>query len=107
MVAEAMGVASASSAALFRPIRVLILDFRADPCPSVRSACRSRHNGSAPSRYRDRPRKLTSEQEAAIRALAGTKSLRSLAAEFGVSHETVRAVLARSNDPDFPVLTVD
>ena len=40
-----------------------------------------------------RQRKLSPQQEAAIRALAGTKSLRSLAAEFGVSHETVRAVL--------------
>ena len=28
-----------------------------------------------------------------IRALAATKSLRALAAAFGVSHETVRAVL--------------
>ena len=43
-----------------------------------------------------RRRTLSSEQEAAIRALAATRSLRSLAAEFGVSHETVRAVLARS-----------
>ena len=38
-------------------------------------------------------RKLTAEQEAAIRALVATKSLRSLADEFGVSHETIRAVL--------------
>ena len=42
-----------------------------------------------------RARKLTPEHEAAIRALAGAKSLRSPAAEFGVSHETVRAVLRR------------
>jgi DeoR/GlpR family transcriptional regulator of sugar metabolism len=28
-----------------------------------------------------------------IRALAGTRSLRALAADFGVSHETIRAVL--------------
>ena len=40
-------------------------------------------------------RKLTVEQHAAIRALAATKSLRSLAADFGVSHETIRAVLLR------------
>ena len=40
-----------------------------------------------------RPRKLAADQEAAIRSLAGTRSLRSLAADFGVSHETVRAVL--------------
>jgi DNA-binding NarL/FixJ family response regulator len=37
-------------------------------------------------------RPLTPQQEAAIRAHAGTKSLRALAAEFGVSHETVRIV---------------
>jgi len=36
---------------------------------------------------------LTLSQESEIRALARTKSLRSLAADFGVSHETVRAVL--------------
>ena len=40
-----------------------------------------------------RRRTLSPEQEGAIRALAGTRSLRSLAAEFGVSHETVRSVL--------------
>jgi hypothetical protein len=40
-----------------------------------------------------RPRKLAPEQEAAIQASAGDRSLRSLAAEFGVSHETVRATL--------------
>ena len=37
-----------------------------------------------------RRRKLSPEQEAAIRSLVPTKSLRELAAEFGVSHETVR-----------------
>lgn len=40
-----------------------------------------------------RCRVLTEEQEAAIRALASSRSLRSLAADFGVSHETVRAIL--------------
>ncbi len=40
-----------------------------------------------------RRRKLVPEQEAAIRTRAGIHSLRELAAEFGVSHETVRAVL--------------
>ncbi len=44
-----------------------------------------------------RPRKLSPEKEAAIRAEAGNRTLRSLAAEFGVSHETIRAVL-RTND---------
>jgi hypothetical protein len=43
-----------------------------------------------------RQRKLSSEQEATIRALVQTRSLHSLAAEFGVSHETVRAVLRAS-----------
>ncbi len=43
-----------------------------------------------------RRRKLTVEQEVAVRFLAATRSLRSLAAEFGVSHETVRAVLRES-----------
>ena len=42
-----------------------------------------------------RRRKLSPDQEAAIRRLAAAKSLRELAAEFGVSHETVRAVLRR------------
>jgi hypothetical protein len=36
---------------------------------------------------------LTAEQEAAIRVLAGTRSLRSIAAEFAVSHETVRSIV--------------
>ena len=40
-----------------------------------------------------RRRKLSPEQETAIRAEAGYRSLRELAAEFGVSHETIRAVV--------------
>jgi hypothetical protein len=36
---------------------------------------------------------LTPVQEASIQSLAATKSLRSLSAEFGVSHETVRRVI--------------
>ena len=43
-----------------------------------------------------RRRKLSPEQEAAIRASAGSRTLRDLAAEFGVSHETVRAVCRRA-----------
>ena len=43
-----------------------------------------------------RQRKLSPEQEAAIRASAGNHSLRDLAAEFGVSHETIRTVLRSS-----------
>jgi hypothetical protein len=40
------------------------------------------------------------EQEAAIRASADDRSLRSLAAEVGVSHETVRATLRTSGAAD-------
>ena len=42
-----------------------------------------------------RRRKLSPEQEAAIRAQAGIRTLRELAADFGVSHETVRSVCRR------------
>ena len=42
---------------------------------------------------RTRPRRLSPEEREAIRALAPNRTLRELAAEFGVSHETVRAVL--------------
>ena len=40
-----------------------------------------------------RRHKLSSEQESAIRGEAGNRTLRSLAADFGVSHETIRAVV--------------
>ncbi len=59
--------------------------------PERQPAGRSRREGY----QTPRARKLTPEQEKAIRALAGTGSLRSLAADFGVSHETVRAALRR------------
>src|SRR5262245_37475289 len=42
----------------------------------------------APRRHR-----LTPADEAAILALSQTKSLRALAADFGVSHETIRAIV--------------
>jgi len=42
-----------------------------------------------------RPRKLSAEQVATIRAVARTKSLCALAPEFGVGHETLRAVSRR------------
>jgi hypothetical protein len=42
---------------------------------------------------RERPRQLSAEERSAVRSLAHTKSLRSLAADFGVSHETVRGVI--------------
>ena len=41
-------------------------------------------------------RKLTPAQDANLRALTGTKSLRAIAADFGVSLETVRVVCHRS-----------
>ena len=47
---------------------------------------------------RARPRRLAAEERQAIRTLAPRRTLRELAAEFGVSHETVRAVLGR-RDP--------
>ncbi len=40
-----------------------------------------------------RPRKLSPEQRVAILAEGRSRSLRELASEYGVSHETVRAVL--------------
>ncbi len=76
-----------------RPFRVPVPDFRPAPAYTPRWSARSRRDDPAPRRYARRPGKLTAGQESAIRALAGTKSLRSLAADFGVSHETVRAVL--------------
>src|SRR5215207_8111200 len=42
-----------------------------------------------------RLRKLSPDQEAAIRRLAATRGPRELAAEFGVSHETIRTVQRR------------
>ena len=74
-------------------VRVPVPDFRPAARFTPRWPARSRHSDPAPRRYRVRARKLTANQEAAIRALAATRSLRSLAAEFGVSLETVRAVV--------------
>ncbi len=42
-----------------------------------------------------RRRKLSPEQEGAIRGEASNRTLRDLAATFGVSHETIRTVLRR------------
>jgi hypothetical protein len=39
---------------------------------------------------------LTDEDETAIRSTLGDRSLRELAAAFGVSHETVRAIGRRT-----------
>ena len=76
---------------LFRPRRFAVPDLR--PNGSLIPRWPSRRDSSSHSRYRARARKLTLEQESAIHALAATMSLRSLAADFGVSHETIRAVL--------------
>ena len=40
----------------------------------------------------DRARRLTPEDRDAIRSLAETRSLRELAGDFGLSHETVRSI---------------
>ena len=55
---------------------------------------RGRAGRSRRDAYQDpRPRRLPPEQEARLRRMATGRTLRDLAAEFGVSHETVRAVL--------------
>ena len=43
-----------------------------------------------------RRRKLSLDQVAVIRARASNRTLRELAAEFGVSHETIRTVLRQT-----------
>jgi hypothetical protein len=43
-----------------------------------------------------RQRKLLPDQVTTLRALAGSKSLRALAADFGVSHETIRALVRQT-----------
>lgn len=46
-----------------------------------------------------RRRKLTPEQVAVIRAEIGNRTLRELAATFGMSHETIRAVVRQDTSP--------
>ena len=70
---------------LFSPRRLAVPDLR----PIRRAPC------VPGNRYAERARRLGPDEEATIRAFAGTRSLRSLAAGFGVSHETVRSVLRR------------
>ena len=72
---------------LLGPRRVTVPDLRLLP---------GRRNGATGDRYSLRARKLTLADESAIRALAAVKSLRSLAADFGVSHETIRVVLRKA-----------
>jgi hypothetical protein len=67
------------------PIGALLIAVR----PPLRVAGRSKR-----ATYRSpRQRKLSTEQVEVIRADAGNRTLRELAAEFGVSHETIRTVL--------------
>lgn len=68
-------------------------DFRPAPVYSPRWPAPPKE--PVPRNYTRRAAKLRAAHESAITALAGTKSLRSLAADFGVSHETIRAVLRR------------
>jgi hypothetical protein len=89
--AEAMGIGSASSILSECHSRIPFPDLRTESTPSPRWP--SRRDTASHPRYRYRARKLSADQESTIRALAATRSLRALAAEFGVSHETIRAVL--------------
>jgi len=75
--------------------RVPIRDFR--PTPALQLIWSSLGDGCQSYRYRARARKLTLAHESTIRALAGTRSLRRLAADFGVSHETIRKVLRQES----------
>jgi hypothetical protein len=75
------------------PRRVAVPDLRPASPPLIPRWSRISRTEKHPSpQTQKQAHRLTLEQEQAIRALAGTRSLRSLAADFGVSHETVRAV---------------
>lgn len=71
---------------LFAPRRIAV--------PDLRPRCQQMVCGSG-LRYGRRVRKLTIAEESVIRSLAATRSLRSVAADFGVSYETIRAVCRR------------
>ena len=64
------------------PIEIAVVPPRRVSGKSARTSYQSPRQG-----------KLTQTQKAAIRKVAGHWTLRELAAEFGVSHETIRAVL--------------
>jgi hypothetical protein len=74
--------------------RISFPDPRTEPASTLRWPLRGEM--PSPRRFGARARWLAPEQESAIYALAGTKSHRSLAAEFGLSHETIRAVLRQA-----------
>jgi DNA-binding CsgD family transcriptional regulator len=78
-----------------RSVRIPIPDFRPD-----RPVTYTPRNGTASQRYRSRPSKLTPVQVTAIRALAHSQTLRAIAGEFGVSHETVRQAIRTGTNCD-------
>jgi hypothetical protein len=92
--AEAMVVELAPSIAPAGHFRISFPDPRTEPASTLQwpSWCET----LSPHRFGARARRLAPEQESAIYALAGTKSHRSLAAEFGLSQETIRAVLRQA-----------
>jgi hypothetical protein len=75
---------------------------RTNPLPSgavviAEAPARRQVGVSARSPYQQtRPRQLSASERAAIFALAPNHTLHELAAEFGVSHETIRTVLRSS-----------
>ena len=69
---------------LFSPRKVQIPDYYVKHSPIF---------DGAESRYTRRPRKLSPAEERKIRFLSQYQSLRSLAADFDVSHETVRTII--------------
>src|SRR5918993_3047272 len=71
--------------------RIPFPDLRTQPSLYLRSP--SVHHGLSYSRYCPCARKLVTDQEDAIRARVATRSLSFLAAELGVSLETIRAVV--------------
>jgi hypothetical protein len=83
---------------LFAPRRIQIPDL--GPCVSQSCRWPLRRCGTPRPRFRARVRKLTIEQVAAIRPLAETQTLRTLDAEFGVSHETIRTTLRAAGAAD-------
>ncbi len=89
------GVGSARSELLRWTGRFAVPDFRSALEPGGFALPRKPSGALVGPRYRSRPRKLTPDEVTRVRALAATKSLRSLAADFGVSHETIRATLGK------------
>jgi len=95
-LAEATVIGCACSAFLAaRSLRFPVPDLRLSAVTEQPFRVPTPLDCAASRRYQHRPRKLTSVDDAEIRALAATKSLRSLAADFGVSHETIRSFIQR------------